>query len=95
MRRCERGDDETLEALALNITSREEFDEVLIAIPPWKQPRQIIRMPPPTVKKHESLLVARFDGSAESIEKKDSILQKYGSCWNGLLCLMQRNRRET
>lgn len=64
IKKCEKGEDEILGALAASITPREEVDEVLIAIAPRKQPRRTISMPPPTVGKTESLLVVSFDGSA-------------------------------
>ena len=62
--RCEKGEDEILVTLAASITPRHEVDEMLIAIAPRKQPRQIISMPPPTVEEKEDLWVASFDGSA-------------------------------
>jgi hypothetical protein len=64
VRKCTRGEDEILGAIAASITPRAEVDEALIAIAPVKQPRQVITMPPPTVEPTEKLLVASFDGSA-------------------------------
>ena len=84
MRRCEKGEEDILVTLATSLTPREEVNEVLIAILPPKQPRQIMSMPPPTVKEYESLLVASFDGSARTERKEDRTVQSYGSCWNGL-----------
>ena len=68
VRRCKKREDEILGTLA----PRKEADEVMIAILPRKQPRQIISMPPPTVKEDESLLVAIFDGSARTKRKGGS-----------------------
>ena len=53
-RRSEKGEDKILGMLAASITPREAVDEVLIAIAPRKQPRQTIRMPPPTVGVNEN-----------------------------------------
>uniref|UniRef100_H3H5Y4 Uncharacterized protein n=1 Tax=Phytophthora ramorum TaxID=164328 RepID=H3H5Y4_PHYRM len=64
IRKCTKGEDEILGAIAASITPRAEVDEALIAIAPVKQPRQTITMPPPTVEADEALLVASFDGSA-------------------------------
>ncbi|KAL4109211.1 hypothetical protein PRIC1_000914 [Phytophthora ramorum] len=64
IRKCTKGEDEILGAIAASITPRAEVDEVLIAIAPVKQPQQTILMPPPTVEADENWLVASFDGSA-------------------------------
>uniref|UniRef100_H3GWK4 Reverse transcriptase domain-containing protein n=1 Tax=Phytophthora ramorum TaxID=164328 RepID=H3GWK4_PHYRM len=64
IRKCTKGEDEILGAIAASITPRAEVDEALIAIAPVKQPRQTITLPPPTVEADEALLVASFDGSA-------------------------------
>ena len=67
--KCEKGEEEILGTLAASITTREDLDEVLIAIAPRKQPRQTISMPPPTVEQDEDLLVVSFDGSARAKRK--------------------------
>ncbi|CAI5722522.1 unnamed protein product [Peronospora farinosa] len=72
IKKCEKGEDEILDALAASVTPREEVDEVLIAIAPRKQPRQTLSMPPPTVEEDESLLVVSFDGSARTKRKGGS-----------------------
>ena len=72
VRRCKKGEDEMLETLATSITPRKEDDEVMIAISPRNQPRQIISMPPPTVKEDERLLVASIDGSLRTKRKVGS-----------------------
>jgi hypothetical protein len=58
VRKCTKGEDEILGAIAASMTPRAEVDEALIAIAPVKQPRQVISMPPPTVEPTEILLVA-------------------------------------
>ena len=58
--RCDKGEEEILGTLAASVTPREDVDEMLIAIAPRKQPRQIISMPPPTFKPDEALLVVNF-----------------------------------
>ena len=79
MRECENGEDKMLDNLAASIISREEVDEVLIAISPRKQPRQTISMPLPTVKEDGSRLVTSFDVSARIKQKRgaySAIIQK-------------------
>ena len=71
--RCYKGEGEILGKLAASITPRKEVDEMLNAIAPRKQPRQVISMPPPTVSPDESLLVVSFDGAAR-IKKKAGLL---------------------
>ena len=68
MIKCTKGEEETLGTLAASITPRAEVEEALIAIAPWKQPRQSITIPPPTVGPAEALMVLSFDGSA-SVKK--------------------------
>ena len=53
IRRSEKREDEILGILAASITPHEEVDEVLIAIAPWKQPRQTISIPPLTLGVNE------------------------------------------
>ncbi|CAI5722011.1 unnamed protein product [Peronospora effusa] len=72
IKKCEKGEDEILGALAASVTPREEVDEVLIAIAPRKQPRQTLSIPPPTVEEDESLLVVSFYGSARTKRKGGS-----------------------
>ena len=62
--RCNNGEDGIIGNLAASITPGQEVDEMLIAIVPRKQPRQMISMPPPTVEKEENVLVASFVKSA-------------------------------
>ena len=62
IRRCEKGEDEMLGMLAASVTPRKYVDEVLTAISPRKQPRQTIRMPPPTFEAEENLLLVSLDG---------------------------------
>ena len=64
IRGSEKRADKILGTFAASIVPREEVDEVLIAVAPQKQPRQMINMPPPTVGVNKNLLVASFDGSA-------------------------------
>ena len=61
VRRCEKGEDETLGTLAASITPRYEVDEILIYIVPKRQPRLTVSMPPPTVEEGENLLAISFD----------------------------------
>ncbi|POM72403.1 Hypothetical protein PHPALM_10883 [Phytophthora palmivora] len=63
--KCTKEEDEILGVIAASITPRKEVDSILVSIAPRKQPRQVISMPPPTVKPDERLLVVSFDGSAQ------------------------------
>ncbi|POM67654.1 Reverse transcriptase, partial [Phytophthora palmivora] len=67
--KCARGEEEILMAIAASITPRDEVDEVLVAIAPWKQPRKNLSTPLPTIGPEEALLVASFDGSARTKRK--------------------------
>uniref|UniRef100_H3H7Z8 Reverse transcriptase domain-containing protein n=1 Tax=Phytophthora ramorum TaxID=164328 RepID=H3H7Z8_PHYRM len=57
IRKCLKGEDEILGAIAASITPRPEVDEALIAIAPVKEPKRTIAMAPPTVELDEELLV--------------------------------------
>ena len=70
VKKCERGEEEILGMLAASINSRDEIEEMLIAISPRKDCRLKISTPPPTVEADEELLVASFDGSAR-IKRKE------------------------
>ncbi|GMF47058.1 unnamed protein product [Phytophthora fragariaefolia] len=64
IRKCTKGEDEILGAIAASITPRAEVDRALTAIAPRKEPRRQIRAPVPTIETDENLLVMSFDGSA-------------------------------
>uniref|UniRef100_H3H554 Uncharacterized protein n=1 Tax=Phytophthora ramorum TaxID=164328 RepID=H3H554_PHYRM len=64
IRKCTKGEDEILGAIAASITPRSKVDDALIAIAPVKEPKQTIAKLPPTVGLDERLLVVSFDGSA-------------------------------
>ncbi|KAL4140614.1 hypothetical protein PRNP1_014895 [Phytophthora ramorum] len=64
IRKCLKGEDEILGAIAASITPRAEVDKALIAIAPVKEPKRTIVMAPPMVELEEELLVVSFDGSA-------------------------------
>uniref|UniRef100_A0AAV1TZE0 RNase H type-1 domain-containing protein n=1 Tax=Peronospora matthiolae TaxID=2874970 RepID=A0AAV1TZE0_9STRA len=70
--RCNNKEEEVLGILAAIITPREDVDDMLIAISPRKQPRQIISMPPPTASREESILVVSVDGAARIQNKGGS-----------------------
>ena len=69
IKKCEKGEEEILGALAASITPREHVDETLIAIAPQKKCSPAISRPPPSVEREEDLIVVSFDGSAR-IKKK-------------------------
>ena len=64
IKKCEKGEEEILGALAASVTPREQVDETLIAIAPQKKCSPAISRPPPSVEKEEDLIVVSFDGSA-------------------------------
>uniref|UniRef100_H3GFB6 Integrase catalytic domain-containing protein n=1 Tax=Phytophthora ramorum TaxID=164328 RepID=H3GFB6_PHYRM len=64
IRKCLKGEDEILDAIAASIIPRAEVDEALIAIELVKELKRTIVMAPSTVELDEELLVVSFDGSA-------------------------------
>ncbi|POM78632.1 LOW QUALITY PROTEIN: Reverse transcriptase [Phytophthora palmivora] len=75
--KCTKGEDEILGVIAASITPRKKVDSILISIAPRKQSRQVLSMPPPTVKPDERLLVVSFDGSAR--------VKRSGGAYSGIV----------
>ncbi|POM69702.1 Reverse transcriptase [Phytophthora palmivora] len=48
--KCTKGEDQTVGVVAASITPRKEVDATLVSVVPRKEPRQVILMPPLTVK---------------------------------------------